>query len=231
MSEELGSVRGLWRYPVKSLRGEALHQIQLDARGVVGDRIWALRDADGKLASGKNSRRFRKVMGLMQHSARYDGDATPLITVAGGGEVPATDDVARRLAGDGWRLAREADVAHHDAAALHLVTSATLSTLSEAAGHPVEVDRLRPNILVDAGAAEGFVEDAWLGRELLIGDARLRVLDRTERCVMPNHAQAGIEPRRRLLKTIGRVNETCAGIYLEVLEPGPIRIGDQVRAA
>lgn len=223
-------MRGLWRYPVKSLRGEALGEIQLDARGVLGDRIWALRDGEGKLASGKNTRRFRKVMGLMQHSARYDGGA-PVVTLAGGGDVPAGDDVARRLAGDGWRLAREADVPHHDAAALHLVTSATLARLTEAAGHLVEVDRLRPNILVDAGAAEGFVEDAWLGRELLIGDARLRVLDRTERCVMPNHAQAGIEPRRRLLKTIGRVNEACAGIYLEVLEPGPIRIGDRVRAA
>jgi MOSC domain-containing protein len=230
VSGELGSVRGLWRYPVKSLRGEALGELQLDARGVVGDRIWALRDADGKLASGKDTRRFRKVMGLMQHSARYEGDA-PVVTLAGGGDVPAGDDVARRLAGDGWRMAREADVPHHDAAALHLVTSATLATLAEAAGHPVEVDRLRPNVLVDTGAAEGFVEDAWLGRELLIGDARLRVLDRTERCVMPTHAQAGIEPRRRLLKTIGRVNEACAGIYLEVLEPGPIRVGDQVRPA
>ncbi|HET8673020.1 MAG TPA: MOSC domain-containing protein [Thermoleophilaceae bacterium] len=230
MQEELGSVRGLWRYPVKSLRGEALDLVELDARGVVGDRVWALRDADGKLASGKTTRRFRKVMGLMQHSARYEGEE-PVVTLADSGELPASDDVARRMAGDGWRMAREADVPHHDAAPLHLVTSATLATLAQAAGHPVEVDRLRPNILVDAGAAEGFAEDAWLGRELLIGDARLRVLDRTERCVMPTHAQAGLEPRRRLLKTIGRANEACAGVYLEVLEPGPIRLGDWVRQA
>lgn len=230
MVGELGSVGGLWRYPVKSLRGEALEEIQLDARGVVGDRIWALRDGDGKLASGKTTRRFRKISGLMQHSARYEGEG-PVVTLADGDDVPASDDVARRLAGEGWRMAREADVAHHDAAALHLVTSATLRALAEAAGHPVEVDRLRPNILVDAGAAEGFVEDAWLGRELLVGEARLRVLDRTERCVMPTHAQAGIEPRRRLLKTIGRANQACAGVYLEVLEPGPIRLGDRVRPA
>jgi uncharacterized protein YcbX len=230
VSGELGSVCGLWRYPVKSLRGEALDEIQLDARGVVGDRVWALRDDRGKLASGKNSRRFRKVSGLMQHSARYEGEA-PVVTLAEGDDLPAGDDVARRLAGDGWRMAREADVPHHDAAAVHLVTSATLWALAEAAGHPVEVDRLRPNILVDAGAAKGFVEDAWLGRELLIGDARLRVPDRTERCVMPTHAQVGIEPRRRLLKAIGRANEACAGVYLEVLEPGPIRIGDRVRPA
>lgn len=223
-------MRGLWRYPVKSLRGEALDLVELDARGVVGDRVWALRDADGKLASGKTTRRFRKVMGLMQHSARYEGEE-PVVTLADSGELPASDDVARRMAGDGWRMAREADVPHHDAAPLHLVTSATLATLAQAAGHPVEVDRLRPNILVDAGAAEGFAEDAWLGRELLIGDARLRVLDRTERCVMPTHAQAGLEPRRRLLKTIGRSNEACAGVYLEVLEPGPIRLGDWVRQA
>jgi len=43
----VGQVTGLFRYPVKSLRGEAVDALQVAKRGVVGDRLFALRSADG----------------------------------------------------------------------------------------------------------------------------------------------------------------------------------------
>jgi uncharacterized protein YcbX len=52
------------RYPIKSLLGERLSTVEVDQRGLVGDRLWAVRDADGKLGSGKNTRRFRRMPGL-----------------------------------------------------------------------------------------------------------------------------------------------------------------------
>ena len=57
----LGTVKALRRYPVKALLGEDLRRMEVDERGAVGDRMWALVDRDGKLASGKPvSGRFRK---------------------------------------------------------------------------------------------------------------------------------------------------------------------------
>jgi hypothetical protein len=54
-SEWVGTVRALWRYPVKSMLGEELDEVDLSEGGVVGDRAYALRDREtGKVASAKH---------------------------------------------------------------------------------------------------------------------------------------------------------------------------------
>ena len=229
-----GTIAALRRYPVKSLAGEQLDALELDTRGVTGDRLWALVDGEGNLASGKGSRRFRAVRGLMVHAARLDGDA-PVVTLADGRSArlgePAMDELVGAMAGPGWRLAREAAVPHHDAAPVHLATTSTLAALAERVGTAVHPERLRPNVLVDTGSEPGLAEDAWLGRELAIGDVRLRVRERTERCVMVDHVRAGmpgLPGSRGVLKAAGRLNEACAGVYADVVRPGRLRVGDAV---
>lgn len=55
----LGSVVSLWRYPVKSMMGEELNASSVDERGLLGDRAYALVDAEtGKVASAKNPKRW-----------------------------------------------------------------------------------------------------------------------------------------------------------------------------
>jgi uncharacterized protein len=230
----LGTVSALRRYPVKSLRGEDLERMDLNARGPVGDRLWALVDEDGKLASGKPTARFRKVAGLLEHSARLDGDV-PVIEPAGGdpvrGDDPGIDRAVALIAGPGWRLAREDGTPHHDASPVLLVTSASLALLTEEVGFEVDSRRLRPNVVVEVPDPPGFVEDAWVGMELAIGEVGLRVTERCERCVMVNHAQpGGMDHRPELLKRIGRANETCAGVYAEVMAPGTLELGAVVEA-
>ena len=69
-----GHVVALWRYPVKSMLGEQCDAVEIDNRGVVGDRVFAVRDPEGKLGSGKNTRRFRSIDGLFGFRARGEGD-------------------------------------------------------------------------------------------------------------------------------------------------------------
>ncbi|HXV59807.1 MAG TPA: MOSC N-terminal beta barrel domain-containing protein, partial [Vicinamibacteria bacterium] len=58
-SELVGSVAEIWRFPVKSMTGEGLDAAELDERGVLGDRAYALIDLDtGKVVSAKSVRRF-----------------------------------------------------------------------------------------------------------------------------------------------------------------------------
>ena len=65
----VGSVAGLWRFPVKSMRGEQPDQADLSERGLVGDRAYALIDTDtGKVASAKSVRLFP---GLLSCSATF----------------------------------------------------------------------------------------------------------------------------------------------------------------
>ena len=62
MNDAVGSVQALWRYPVKSMRGETIETGELTARGLVGDRTWALVDRDtGKVASAKHPRLWARL--------------------------------------------------------------------------------------------------------------------------------------------------------------------------
>jgi uncharacterized protein YcbX len=216
-------VIALWRYPVKSLAGEACAELLLDERGVASDRSWALVDRDGKIASGKSTRRFRRVDGLLRHSSGLAEDGAPVLCLADGRRVRATDDIARELAGPGWRFAREAETPHLDAGPVHLLTTASLESLGAADGAAVEVERLRPNVLVDS---HGTREEEWLGRTVRIGDVELAVAGSTERCVMVGQEQRELAKRPRLLRTLVAWNDLCAGVYASVVRPGRIRVGD-----
>ena len=60
-----GSVTSLWRYPVKSMQGEELGAAEVTARGLLGDRAYALVDrADGKAATAKNPRKWPTLFGF-----------------------------------------------------------------------------------------------------------------------------------------------------------------------
>jgi uncharacterized protein YcbX len=91
--ESLGVVTQVWRYPVKSMMGERLDAVTLDASGVVADRTWAVRD---EVRGG--IRGAKKLHGLMQFAARYSAeppakDATEVEITLPGGEVVATSDL------------------------------------------------------------------------------------------------------------------------------------------
>ena len=62
ISEDVGSVATLWRFPVKSMGGEQLH-VEVTERGVLGDRAYALIDKDtGKVVSAKSAKLFPKML-------------------------------------------------------------------------------------------------------------------------------------------------------------------------
>lgn len=62
-NEIVGAVAGLWRFPVKSMHGERLEEAELTTRGIVGDRAYALIDADtGKVVSAKSVRMFPDIL-------------------------------------------------------------------------------------------------------------------------------------------------------------------------
>jgi uncharacterized protein len=123
-------------------------------------------------------------------------------------------------------------------AALHLITTATLAAIA-ASGAQADPARYRPNIVVDTPGQRGFPENDWLGRDLAIGEVRLRVLARTPRCAVPTlrHGPTlGTDPAAlRVVAQHNRVPafdggrpEPCAGVYARVLRPGRIRVADPV---
>jgi hypothetical protein len=119
-----------------------------------------------------------------------------------------------------------------------VVTTATIDALG--AAHPagaVDANRFRPNVVIRMIDGRAFEENGWPGRTLVTGDATLRVMTPTPRCVVPtlDHGN-GADPE--VLRTAARSNRvqvldigvlTCVGAYASVDRPGTLRIGDLVR--
>lgn len=229
---QVGVVTLLARYPVKSMRGEQLTAAEIDQQGIVGDRQWAVFTPDGGVGSGKSSRRFRRVEGLLDYRATLDGlaGAAPLIESPTGQRFSADEPGASELLSAALRrplrLGQKAGVRHHDDSGLHLVTTAALRRLSELLGEPVEVARFRPNLVLEIPGA-GFVEDDWAGRELRLGaDVVVRLGPGMPRCVMVDMAQGELGADGRILKLLAREHQLMLGIKVEVVRGGIVRQGD-----
>ena len=94
----VGKVSSVARYPVKSMLGEAMPVLEFDRRGVVADREFAVRNAEGKFGSGKNTRRFRRIDGLFGFGAQLEG-GIPVIRFPDGTRMSSADPAreARRV--------------------------------------------------------------------------------------------------------------------------------------
>lgn len=225
----VGHVIELRRYPVKSLLGERGDALTLDRRGVVGDRLYAVRNEQGKFGSGKSTRRFRQMDGLFALRATYQGDVPQVAFPDGSvlaGDDPALEEWLSAHVGCAVTLAREAEIPHHDEQPIHLVTTAALRAIGLEAS---EALRFRPNLVIDV-AGTGLVEESWIGREVTCGDSvRLRVIGRAIRCVMIGMAQEDVEANPLLLRRLGESNDAHFGVYAEILTPGTVRLGDELR--
>jgi uncharacterized protein len=229
MPGEVGRVQALWRYPVKSMQGEALARTEVGERGLVGDRLHAVRDAEGKFGSGKSTRRFRRMDGLLDFAARRDGEV-PVIRFPGGterrGDAPDLDAALSAALGQTVTLAREAAISHFDAAPVHIVTTASLAWLNRRMPESgIDPRRFRPNIVLENAAAP-LDEQAWIGRGLRVGGVELRLVAPTERCVMVTMAQAELGADAGILRQLAETNDACFGLYAEVTGSGVVALGD-----
>ena len=219
------------RYPVKSMGGDLLDHVEVAQTGLVGDREWAVYGHDGKLASGKHSRRFRRMDPVFELVASRRGEVT-VVTLPDGSEVVAGEAEAdARLSvhfDEPVTLRRATDVPHQDASELSLVGTATLVALGrfEGDGRPLDARHLRANLVVDT--QEPYAEESWCGRHLTIGGVRLVVQEPTVRCRMVGVAQVGLPARDGMLRAISDHHDLLAGVYADVLATGTISLGDEV---
>jgi MOSC domain-containing protein len=231
----VGAVRSLWRYPVKSMRGESVEHFDIDARGVVGDRRYAVRTAEGKFGSGKSTRRFRRIDGLLRMRAAYQSEVPEIVFPDGWtvrGDAAAVHAALSSWFDQGLTLARQAEVCHFDVGAIHILTSASLRWLQVLLPSAViDERRFRPNLVLDV-AGETQIEVNWIGKMLAVGaDVRLRVTGRTERCPMIDMAQADLPADPRILDCLVGKSDAVFGVYADVIKSGRIRCGDCVTIA
>lgn len=230
----VGRVRALYRYPVKSTAGQALQTAALTAEGLRHDRRWAAYTDDGGIASGKRTRRFRPVIGLMGWASIIgDDDDVPVLVSPEGVRYrvddPAASEALTAAFGQKLRLRPETTTQHHDESPLHLLTTSSLAAVKSFVGVAVDERRFRANIIVDTGAEPGFLEDAWAEAELGVGDEVVLQLGAgMSRCVMVDHAQVGITAEPKTLKLLAAHNSMQLGLQARARCIGTLRVGDVV---
>jgi uncharacterized protein len=216
------------RYPVKSMGGESLQSIDVDARGLAGDRWFAVVDATGKLGSGKNSRRFRRFDEIFEYHATVVDADTRVAGPTGSWLVgdPELDRVLGEQTAADVRVLSEAGTPHQDAGQVSLVGTASLDWCREHLDVDGDRRRIRPNLVVST--TEPFVEEGWGGATIRVGTVELTVVERIERCRMVDIAQEGLAEQSGWLKALGRERDLCLGIYADVAGAGIVAVGDRV---
>jgi uncharacterized protein len=227
----VGTVTGLWRYPVKSMAAEALTTAEVSWAGMAGDRRWAfVRPASG--SNGFPWHTIRENPAMWAYVPRLRSPDRPDKSAI---EVRAPDgrvyDLADpRLAGElgaGVTVMR-LDRGLFDAMPISVITTATASALCGLAGVPVNELRFRPNIVITPASGAPYAEDGWVGSTLRIGEVAVRVDRRDSRCVTVNVNPATGQPDGSVLKVIGQHRRTYAGVYGTTVTPGRLEVGDGV---
>jgi len=225
-------VTNITRYPVKSMRGEALESVDIDFVGLPFDRAFAFVQ-DG-VFSPFPWFTARDCPQLLQCQPTLSGDRWPTVRVAspdGEFDLASPEFRAKLQEWSGKAASLRTDYRGcQDVAYVSIISTATIRALAEAGGVDVDHRRFRMNFVVDIGD-EPFAENAWAGKAVTIGGATIAVHEPDRRCNMITlHPETG-ESTPAVLKQAGELNNACAGMYCSVLVEGAVALGDTVALA
>lgn len=203
----------IYRYPVKSLAGEAVDSAVLTAHGVPGDRIVHVRGPEGV----RSARRQHRLLGL---SGTLDAQGVPRINGHPWHLPDALALVQAEAGADAWLEA-------HDGPDRFDVLPLLVATDGAIAAFGRDVRRLRPNLVI--GGVEGVDEFTWAGAELHIGEAVVGLDSRRGRCPMTTVDPDTLDRDPEVLRDIGRRFGGRLALNATVVRVGRIRVGDAVR--
>src|SRR6058998_1236431 len=254
----VGKVESLWRYTVKSMRGEELDEAFAGFSGIYGDRLFAFRSSASP--TGLPYLTAREQRRLLQYRPRFrysDKAALPvnLTEAEKMGANPVSADPTELMVDvetpDGKALAVDdpalIDVVRADIDQKHQLTLMrseramtdcrpvsifslqSARQLAEETGTSMDKRRFRANVYVDLTSAQGFGENEFVGRSLRIGPkVVVTILERDPRCVMITLDPDTGEKTPAILKKVAQAHEGMAGVYGAVMVEGMLHKGDSV---
>jgi uncharacterized protein YcbX len=244
-------IERLYRYPVKGLTPEALERITVETgHAIPWDRAFALAQGDAPLdleaptwlpkrnfmcqmanASIAGLRAsFNDRSGTLSVIGPHGAIEANVLTAEGRARVAAwlTAFLGPAARGTPHFLHRPGHVfSDSKAPVISLINMASLAALEARAGARRHKRRFRANIWYSGAPA--WSERDWPGRELLVGQLRVRVLRGIPRCaateVNPETCERDADPVAELKALNGDIN---LGVYAEVIEGGAIAMGDGI---
>jgi uncharacterized protein len=254
----IGKVDSVWRYPVKSMRGEELDEAFAGFSGIYGDRLFAFRSsASPKGFPYLTAREQRRLLQYRPHFHYPDKAARPInLTEAESmGANPVSADpselmvdvetpAGKTLAVDDSALMdtlrADLDQKHQltlmrseraltDCRPVSIFSLQSARQLAEETGVPIDKRRFRANVYVDLSSGGGFAENEFVGKSLRIGPkVVVTILERDARCVMITLDPDTGEKEPAILKKVAQAHEGMAGVYGAVMVEGMLHKGDSV---
>ena len=231
MLVEIGHVEAIFRYPVKSMRGERLDVARLGWHGLDGDRRLAFRRLDDRSEFPWLS--ATKLPDLLLFAPQ--GDPVTHVRAPDDAELPVFgEDLAREV---GRRHGAPVQMMQlrqgiFDEASIYVITLDTVHEIGRLAGRSPDVRRFRPNVVVRSLRSVPFQEDEWLGGVLSFGagdDApAVTVTMRDVRCSMVNLDPDSASSAPEVMKAVVRANGNNAGIYGAVTRIGRLAVGQTI---
>ena len=235
---EIGKVESIFRYPVKSMRGEPLEVANLGWHGLDGDRRLALRRMNdhsdfpwltaSKLPSlilfAPQGHENGATEALPTHIRTPDGEDKPVF-----GEDLAAE-IGRRYGAPVEMMQLKHGI--FDEGTLSVIALDTVHEISRLAGQTPDVRRFRPNVVVRSLRPIPFQEDEWVGGQLSFGEGddapAITVTMRDLRCSMLNLDPDSARPTPEMMKAVVRVNQNHAGVYGAVTRIGQLAVGQSI---
>ena len=241
---EIGHVEAIFRYPVKSMRGERVEEANLGWYGLQGDRRLAFRRIDNN--SGMPWLTASKLPDLLLFAPqrREDGrhedgtqeDIPTHVRTPEGQAMPVFgQDLAAEIGRRYGAAVQMMQLRHgiFDEASISVITSDTMCEIGRLAGRVLDMGRFRPNVVVRLLRSAPFQEDEWLGGVLSFGEGddapAINVTMRDERCSMVNLDPDSVSPAPEVMKAVVRANQNNAGIYGAVSRIGRLAVGQTIR--
>jgi uncharacterized protein YcbX len=208
-------IRELWRYPVKSMGGERLDEVELLPDGIRGDRLVQV-VSHGQIVTARIRPRL---LGL---HARLGTDGVPLV------DGRRFDDPAVLAAVREATVLPDAELQADDSVERYDVLPLTVLTDGGIEAFGYDHRRLRPNIVISG--VDGLAEKSWAGRMLKVGGgaAYIAVARPRTRCVMTTFDPDTLEQDRGVLQHIVDGLDARIALDCSVVRGGTIRVGDQV---
>lgn len=206
-------LKKLWRYPVKSIAGEQLQEVELTKLGLAGDRQILIQAATGRILT---SRTHHKLLGLKGTLAP---DKEPLINGLPWHSKEATELVSETL-NQPVKLIRHEGPERFDILPLLVATDGAIDYTQ------IDSRRLRPNLII--GGVEGLEERTWPQHTLKIGNTKIAPAQLRGRCVMTTYHPDTLVQDMNVLRNIVKKLEGVMALDTAVLTPGHLRINDSV---
>ena len=237
MGKEIGQIKGIFRYPVKSMAGVPLDHADLGWDGLSGDRRFALRrlvDQSG-FPWLTASRLHQLLLYKPTGESEVDKDLPTHVRTPDGAELELkSEDLRNEISRKHGSPVELMQLKHgiFDEATVSVINVATIREVEREAGRQLEILRFRPNILIESHGVEPFGEDQWVGKTLRFGTddhgPAVSITMRDLRCVMINLDPETGAADSSVMKAAVRLNANHAGVYATVITAGELRIDQKV---